>query len=280
MTLSVNTNSAALAALDVLNRTADALGATNARISSGLKVASAKDNASVYAVAQSQRVDIQALSAVTDGLNRAQSISDLGVATGQSVSDLLNTLKTNVLSATDASIDPATRQALNASFQSTLQRVAQTVQAASFDGSNLLDGSLTGGLGFIASADASSSITLKGQNFSLGGSTITVPSAGNISTLTNANAMLSLVEASISNVNAAVADIGAQSNQITAHAGFVTKLSDSLVTGVGNLVDADVAAESARLTALQVQQQLSVQSLSLANQTPSIILSLFHASGA
>ena len=120
-----------------------------------------------------------ALSAVTDGLNRAQSISDVGISAGQSVSDLLNTLKTKVLSAPPIpGWTPTSRAALNTDFKSLLQRITQTIQAASFDGSNLLDGSLTGGLGFIASADATASITLTGLNLSLGGSTITVPANG------------------------------------------------------------------------------------------------------
>jgi flagellin len=278
MTLNVNTNSSALAALAALNKTTDDLATTNARISSTLKVAQSKDNASVYAVAQSQKADIQALSAVTDGMNRAQSIADVGVSAGQTISDLLNTLKSTVLSASQSGLDTDSRAALSADFASTLKRIQQTISSASFDGSNMLDGSLTQGLGFIASADASSQITLTGLNLSLGGSTLTVPSTADISTVTNAAQVLSLVESSISNVNAAVAGLGAQSNQITSHASFVTKLSDSLTTGVGNLVDADVAAESAKLTALQVKQQLGAQALSVANQTPSIILSLFKSS--
>lgn len=275
MTLSVNNNSAAMAALAVLSRTTDDLAATNQRVSSGLKVGQAKDNASVFAVAQSQRADMQALSSVTDGLNRARSISDVAISAGQSVSALLNTLRDKALAATDASLDATSRAALNTDFQATLQRITQTVSAASFDGSNLLDGSLTGGLPFIASADATASITLTGQDFSLGGATITVPANGDISTQAGASSMLALVQSSITNVNASIANLGAQSDQITAHNSFIAKLSDSLKVGVGNLVDADIAAESARLTALQVQQQLGAQSLSIANQTPSIILSLF-----
>ncbi len=277
MTLNVNTNSAALQVLATLNKTADSLAATNARVSSSLAVASAKDNASVFTVAQSQRADVRALSAVTDGLNRAQSIADVGISAGQSVSDLLNTLKASVLTASDPSTDAASRATLNNSFQTTLQRIQQTVQSASFDGSNLLDGSLSSGLGFMANADATSNITLMGLNLSLGGSTITVPANGDISTITNAASMLTLVENSIANVNTAVANLGGQSNQITAHASFVSLLSDSLTVGVGHLVDADVPAESARLTALQVQQSLSAQSLSIANQAPNVLLSLFQS---
>jgi len=277
MTLNVNTNSAALAALAALNQTTDNLATVNAQVSSGLAVSDSKDNPSVYAVAQSQRADIQALSAVTDGLNRAQSISDVAISAGQTVSNLLNSLKSEALSATDASLDTASLSALNANFRSTLEQIQQTVSSASFSGANLLDGSLTAGLGFMANANATATITLNGLNLTLGGSTLTVPASANISTTSNASTVLSLVESSVANVNAALASLGAQSGQIAAHSSFVTTLSDALTTGVGGLVDADVAAESARLTALQVQQQLSVQSLSIANQTPSIILSLFQA---
>lgn len=277
MTLNVNTNSAALAALASLNQTNNNLTAVNAEVSSGLKVGSAQDNPSVYSIAQQQRYDIQSLSAVTDGLNRAQSISDVAVSAGQTISDLLNTLKSDALGATDSSLGTASLTALNTNFQSTLEQIQQTVTAASFNGANLLDGSLTGGLSFMASADATSAITLTGLNLSLGGSTVTVPSTASVSTRTNAQAALGLVESSIANVNAALAGLGAQSGQISAHASFVTTLSDALTTGVGGLVDADVAAESARLTALQVQQQLGAQSLSIANQAPSLILQLFQA---
>ena len=276
MTLNVNTNSAAMAALAALNQTTDTLATVNAQDSSGLKVASSKDNPSVYSVAQSQRSDIQALSAVTDGLNRAQSISDVAISAGQTVSNLLNSLKSEALSATDTSQNTASLAALNANFQSTLQQIQQTVSAATFGGSNLLDGSLTSGIGFMANADATSTITLTGLNLTLGGPTITVPPGSNVSTTTAASSMLTLVESSVANVNSALASLGAQSSQVSAHASFVTTLSDALTVGVGGLVDADVAAESARLTALQVQQQLGAQSLSIANQTPSIILSLFQ----
>ena len=278
MTLNVNSNSAAAAALVALNNTTDQLAITNARVSSGKQIASAKDNASVYAVAQAQRADITNLVPVTDGLNRAQSISDVAVSAGQSVSDLLNTLRQKVLSATDTTNDPSTQAALNADVQSTLTRIQQTISAATFNGANLLNGSTPAGFKFMANADATASITLSSQNLSLGGSIITLTAGSSVATTTQASNLLTLVDASIANTNAAVANIGSQNAQISAHASFITTLSDSLTTGVGGLVDADVAAESARLTALQVQQQLGAQSLSIANQSSSVILSLFHSS--
>jgi len=274
MTLSVNSNASALSVLAALNKATDDLSTTQSQVSSGLKVASAKDNAAVYAVAQQQRADISALGAVTDGLNRAQSISDVAVTAGQSISDLLNQVKAKVLSATDPSEDASSLSALNTDFQSLLKEIQQAVSSASFEGVNILDGSQTNGVRFLSSADGSSFITLSTQNFSLGGSIITLSAGASIATVTQATNVLSQVESSIANVNTSVATIGAQSNQVNAHASFVSKLSDTLTTGVGNLVDADEAAESARLTALQVQQQLATQSLSIANQQPSLILSL------
>jgi flagellin len=274
--LSVNSNSSALAILAALNKTSDQLATTQGQISSGLKISAAKDNATVYAVAQQQRSDISALGAVTDGLSRAQSISDVAVSAGQTVSDLLSQMKAKVLSATDPTNDSTTLAALNTDFQSLINQINSAVSSASFEGSNILDGSQTNGMRFMATADGTGFVTLTTQNMSLGGSLITFTAGASILTVSAATAMLSQVSNSIANVNNAVATIGAQSNQISSHSSFVTKLSDTLTTGVGNLVDADVAAESAQLTALQVQQQLGVQTLSIANQQPSLILSLLQ----
>ena len=274
MAISVNTNAAALVALQNLNKTSDSLTATQGRISTGLKIGDAKDNASIWAIAQQQRAEVSSLSAVTDSLNRATSIADVATAAGQSVSDLLNTLKQKVVAAQDTSLDTASRAALNADYTSIVRQISQVVSSASFDGANILDGSITG-LKFIADADATTYITLSTQNFSLGGSIITFGSTSTIGTVTAATTVAGQLDSSIKNVNAALANVGAQSNQIEAHNKFVTKLSDALTTGIGHLVDADLATESARLQALQVQQQLGTQALSIANQGPQIILSLF-----
>jgi flagellin len=271
----VNTNQPALIALQNLNKTQDALSETQNRINTGLKISSAKDNASVYAIAQKQRASISALGAVSDSLNRATSISDVASTAGQSISDLLNQMRQKVVSAMDPSIDTTSRSLLNVDYKSLLRQVAQVVQNASFDGANILDGSLANGLKFIADANASTFITLSTQNMSLGGTIITMAATSSINTVTNATAVLALLDPSITNANSALASLGAQANQISNHSKFVSKLSDALTTGVGNLVDADMAAESAQLQALQVKQQLGAQALSIANQAPQIILSLF-----
>jgi flagellin len=212
---------------------------------------------------------------VKASLNRATSITDVAMTAGESISDLLNQLKEKVVGAMDPSADPQSRQAYNNDFKAIVKQIGQVLSNAEFDGANILNGSLAASIGFLANADASSTITLATQNLSLGGSILTVASTASISTVTLATSVLTQLDASIDNVNAALGNLGSQAKQIAAHTDFVSKLSDTLEAGVGNLVDADLAKESARLQALQVQQQLGIQALSIANQAPQVILSLF-----
>jgi flagellin len=275
MTLSVNTNKTALLALQNLNKTNDQLGQTQDRVSTGLKIANAKDNAAVWAIAQGQRADIGALGAVKSSLNRATSITEVAMTAGESVSDLLNQLKEKVVTAMDPSSDARSRTAMDSDFKAILKQIKQVITSAEFDGANILDGSAGNSIQFLASSDATQTITLSSQNITLGGSILTIPSTASLGTATIAGSIMTLLDASIANVNQAMGNLGAQAKQIEAHTTFVSKLSDTLEAGVGNLVDADLARESARLQALQVQQQLGVQALSIANQAPQVILSLF-----
>jgi flagellin len=216
-----------------------------------------------------------ALGAVKSSLNRASSIADVAMTAGESISDLLNQIKEKVVAAQDPSLDPTARAAINTDFKSLVRQIKDVVANAQFDGANILNGSLTNGIQFLANAEATSYITLSTQNLSLGGSIISITAAASLGTLTAATNILSAVNNSIANTNAALGSLGAQSKQISAHNTFVSKLSDVLETGIGNLVDADMAKESARLQALQVQQQLGVQALSIANSAPQVVLSLF-----
>jgi flagellin len=275
MTISVHTNTAALTALQNLNKHNDDLSVTQNRISTGLAVNNAKDNAAVWAIAQGQRADIGALAAVKMSLDRATSISEVAMTAGESVSDLLVQLKEKVLTGQDPSLSPESRNAVNSDYKAILRQITQVVQNSTFDGANILDNSISGGIRFLANADANSYITLSARNMSLGGGIITLTAASSIGTVTLATAAMTALTASISNVNQALGDMGSQAKQIDGHNTFVQKLTDVLTTGVGNLVDADMAKESARLQALQVQQQLGAQALSIANQSPQVILSFF-----
>ena len=275
MALSVHTNTSAMIALQNLNKTNEDIQGVQNKINTGLRVAGAKDNSSVYAVAQGMRSDIGALGSVKSSLDRAVSIGDVAIAAGESISDLLIQMREKATAALDPSIDTFSRQAYDSDFKELLDQVQVILTNAEFDGANLLKGSLTNGIAFLADADATRSVTLEGQNLSISGAIITLANNASLGTVTLAGNVVSAIQTSLDNVNQALANLGSDLKKMEAHRTFVGKLTDSLTEGVGNLVDADLAKESARLQALQVKQQLGVQALSIANSEPQIILNLF-----
>jgi len=274
MSMSVNTNVGAQVALQNLNASNAALALTQNRISTGKNVASAKDNGAIWAIAQGQRADIGALGAVKQSLDRGVAAVDVALAAGETVSDLLLQLKEKALSATDSSLKTAARAALNEDFKALRDQIASVTSNAEFNGINLLK---TGATGFqaLANAQGTATLTVGAEVLSLGGSNVTISTTQSIDTLTKATASLTAVSTSIDNVSAALARLGTKSKALSTHLSFVGKLTDALEAGVGNLVDADLAKESAKLQALQTKQQLGVQALSIANQTPQLVLSLF-----
>ena len=275
MTTSVHTNTSALIALQNLNRTNDQLAATQSRVNTGLKVQGAKDNAAVWAVAQGQRADRGSLEAVTTSLKRATSIADVSLAAGEQISDLLIELKQKATAAADESATLAMRTSYNDEFQALLKSIKSFADNAVFDGVNILHGAQTEPINFLASADGAENIAMKRQDMSLTGLGLGGTPGPDLLDKAKADAALTAINTAIATSSANLAELGAQAKQIERHTTYVSKLSDALEVGIGNLVDADLPKESARLQALQVQQQLGVQALSIANQAPQIILSLF-----
>ena len=273
--LSVNTNTGAMIALQYLNQTQADLARTQSAVDTGLKVSSAKDDGAIFAIAQNMRGDVAAYSAVTDSLNRGTSSVDVALSAGQSISDLLIEMKSKALAASDTSLDTASRQALNEDFTALRDQIATVVQNAVFNGFNLVDGSTTQ-ITALASADGSKKITVAAQDMSLGGSVVTVASTNTISTQAKASTMITTIENSLNNVDSSLAQLSSGAKKFSIQSTFVQNLSSTLQTGIGNLVDADMATESAMLQSLQVKQQLGVQALSIANSAPSITLSLFR----
>jgi len=272
---SVNTNVGALVALQNLNATNGELAKTQNRISTGLKVGSAKDNGATWAIAQNQRATSLSLNAVKDSLARGSSTIDVALAAGESVSDLLTQMKEKALAASESTLDTTSRKALNEDFAALRDQIAKAVSNAEFNGANLLDGS-TAQMGALANASGTSALTVKGEDLSLSGSVVTVGSTATIGTASLAAAMITTVQASLDNVSASLSRLGTSSKAYSMHQAFVSKLQDTIDAGVGNLVDADLAKESAKFQALQTKQQLGVQALSIANQAPQSILSLFR----
>ena len=274
---SVNTNVGALVALQNLNSTNSQLATTQSHINTGLKIASAKDNGAIWAIAQNQRATSQSLNAVRESLQRGQSTVDVAISAGETVSDLLLQMKEKALAAADASLDANSRAALNEDFKALRDQIGKAVLNADFNGVNMVK-SAGASIASLANADATSKITVQAQNLALGGTALTtnIAATSSIDTMTKANAMIGFINTAIANVSTALSKLGTGSKSLASHQNFVNKLQDSIDAGIGNLVDADLAKESAKLQSLQTKQQLGVQALSIANQSPQVLLALFR----
>ncbi len=272
----INTNPGAMIALQNLNKTNSELQTVQQRINTGLAVSSAKDNGGVYAIAQGMRADVGGYKAVTQSLDLAASTVDVGLAAGEAISDLLVEMKEKALAGSDSSLDTASRSALNEDFKALRDQISTIVANAEFNGTNLIDGSNTAGISALANADGSNTLDIDDENFSLGGSIVTVAATASFGTAAAASTAAAAIETSLDNLNSSLARLGTGSKSLEVHKTFVGKLSDALEKGIGNLVDADLAKESARLQSLQVKQQLGIQALSIANSAPSTILGYFR----
>ncbi|ODT87494.1 flagellin [Phenylobacterium sp. SCN 70-31] len=269
---SVNTNVGAMVALQNLNATNSELTTVQSRINTGKKIANAKDNGAIWAIAQNQRSASNALNSVRESLQRGQSTVEVAISAGESISDILLQMKEKALAAADAGLDTTSRNALADEFASLKAQITKAVSNAEFNGGNMLkqDGTTVQSL---ANSDASSRITVSAQTLTLSALSI---AASTITTKTLASTAIGAINAAITSVSSKLSKLGTGAKALGSHLSFVNKLQDTIDAGVGNLVDADLAKESARLQALQTKQQLGVQALSIANQSSSILLGLFR----
>ena len=275
MANSINTNRGALVALQTLNATSKALETTQNRVNTGMKVSSAKDNGAIFAIATSQRAEMGAQDAVKQSLQRGQSIVDVALAAGETVVAALTELKSLAVAIQDAPETGDTQTKLHADFTAITTEITTALNGATFDGVNL----------FKTNA-AAVEVTINTQAGTAGKYTIKAATATDTNPLTNGTWNLTTatkavrtaanVDTAINSFTTILADFGTKSKSLERQLTFVGKLQDSLETGIGNLVDADLAKESARLTALQTKQQLGVQALSIANSSSSILLGLFR----
>ncbi|WP_269716449.1 flagellin [Caulobacter sp. NIBR2454] len=269
---SVNTNVGAMAALQTLNGTNTELGIVQGRINTGKKVGTAKDNGAIWAIAENQSAISNSLNAVRDSLQRGQSTIDVGLAAGDTVVDLLNKMKEKALAAADTSLTSSARATLAADFGSLRDQITKAVSNASFGGANIVDGTVSS-MAFLSN-DSGDAFTVTAKDLSLSG--LSIAASASFTTASEALTMIGTVTTALSDATDKLASLGTNSAGLDAHLTFVGKLQDSLDAGVGNLVDADLAKESARLTALQTKQQLGVQALSIANSSTSTVLGLFR----
>ncbi|MBL4836924.1 MAG: flagellin [Kordiimonadaceae bacterium] len=275
MAFSVNTNASALSALQNLNKTSAKLGIVQTAINTGLKVSSSKDNSAVYAIAQSLRADVAGINAAQSSMDRALSTIEVAIAAGEAVSDLLIEMKEKSVAAKDLGLDTASRGSLNNDFKQLRDQITSIVSNAEFNGTNVVK---NGGTDIVAitNDDGSRTITIGAQDLSLTGSIVSLSAGSSISTQPLASTAAQNLESSITNVNSSLSALGAGANRLDLQRTFISKLRDTIEVGIGNLVDADLARASADLQSLQVKQQLGLQALSIANQGPQAVISLFQ----
>ncbi|HEY9219663.1 MAG TPA: flagellin [Phenylobacterium sp.] len=271
---SVNTNVGAMVALQNLNSTNAQLFEVQNRINTGKRIISAKDNGAIWAIAQGQRATHSSLTTVKESLNRAQSTVDVAISAGEAISDILLQMKDKALAASDTSLDTTARSALSADFTALRDQVTTVINNADFNGVNLIK---TGATALQALAnEKGSKITVGAQIMSYGGTIMTVTAAAALTSATVASTHVGILSTSIANVSAALSKLGTGSKALGQHLNFVSKLQDTIEAGIGNLVDADLAKESARLQSLQTKQQLGIQALSIANSSSQTLLGLFR----
>ncbi|RMD90771.1 MAG: flagellin [Alphaproteobacteria bacterium] len=275
MAFSVNTNASALSALQQLTRTNGQLSETQERVNTGLRIRGAKDNAAVFAISQNLRADFEGYNAVKQSLDRSISALDVALSASQAIGDLLLQLKERAVAAADAGLDTASRNALRQDFEEIRNQITTIIQNAEFNGTNLIDGG-TDQVVAITTPDALQNITIGHENMSPGGSVITFGPASTFNTASQAQSLVAKIDASIANLSDSQTRLGAGAKALQTQRDFTDVIQDSLEVGIGNLVDADLARESAKLQALQVKQQLGLQALSIANGQPQSILSLFQ----
>jgi len=275
MVNSINTNPGALVALQNLTRITDSLEETQRRVSTGLEVSSARDNPTLFALAQLQRAELGSIESVQQGLRIGTSTVDVALAAGESISDVLIELRALASQAADPSLSAENRTLVQSQYADLADQIARIVDTAEIGGRNLI-ASGANDLTVVASADGGSTITVNAQDLSIGGGIINISGDGSaLGTAAGAQAEIAAIEAAISGISTALGSLGSGSNSLGLQDRILSRFSDALEISIGNLVDADLARESSRLQALQVQQQLAIQTLSIANAAPNSILALF-----
>jgi flagellin len=265
---SVNTNMGALVALRNLDVTNRSLQQTQDRVSTGYKVIGAKDNASSFAIAEGLRANLKGFAAVQQALANGKGIGEVAIAGATSLSGLLQDMKAKVLEGMNSGNTSAQQAILAADFVEMKAQFTGFINNATYNGKNLL---ATGGTdAIVISTISGGTLTVTNQS-SLGGLTF-----GALTTTATATSALIDVEAAMVAVGTALGSLGADVKALGFQQDFLRTLSDATTEGLGSIVDADLAEESAKLQSLQVKQQLGVQALSIANQAPQILLSLFQ----
>jgi flagellin len=273
MSTSVNTNIAALVALRTLNTVSTQLNATQKRVSTGFTVADAFDNGALFAIAQSVRNSIAGVVAVNSELKGSQGLVSVASASLTQVSDLMTQVRDILTRLADQSVSSDTRNQLASQFTFLMATINNNLTTAVYQGTNLVNTS--GSLGVIQDILANQ-LVFNGQ-MSTVGTLVTNLSVVGATSITSAGSFLLNTFLSELNLMAtSLNTVGSLNQAIANQVKFNSGIQDALTEGLGALVDANLPAESARLASLQVKEQLSAQSLTIANNNQALLLTLFR----
>jgi flagellin len=272
---SVNTNMGAMVALQSLESTSSELTATQKQISTGYRVADSTDDGAAYAIAQGIRSTIGGLTAANQQLGNVTGLLSTTQTGLNSVSNLLSSFRDTLVQLAGTNVQPADQANYQVTLKSDIASIVNIMNSSGYNGKSLLDGSLANGV-YVAQ-DGS------GTNYSIGAQSLTslttalgaLTAVATATTALKAGGAAGTLGALEAQIGTSLNNIGSNINYVSAQTTFNTNKIDSLNSGLGSLVDADLATESAQLSALQIRQQLGTQALSMANQAPQTLLSLF-----
>ena len=273
---SVNTNAQALIALQNLNNTNSQMAATQKRVSTGFRVADARDDGGAYAVAQSVRSDVAGVTAANEQIGGVKGVLETTFAALSMVSDTMKQIRTTLTRLADGAITQSQRDTYDLQYQQLQQQVSEFINDAKYNGRTLLSTSTADGGGNIVSIrnEVGGTFTILAVN----GETLKLPtaaptSAADAATWINTGGEFNDIAEVISDT---LNRFGSSMKFVENQQLYNSKKMDALDGGLGALVDADLAKESSVLEALKVRQQLGVQTLGLANQGPQVLLGLFR----
>ena len=273
MTTSVNTNLAALVALRSLNTTTTALNQTEKRVSTGYTVADGFDNGAIFAIAQSVRNSIAGITAVNSELKGSQGLVSVAAASLTQVSDLMTQLRDILTRLADQSVSSDTRNQLATQYTFLMATINNNITTAVYQGTNLVNTS--GTLGVIQDVLANQLIFV-GQLSTVGTLVSNLSVVGATSVTSAGSFLLNTFLTELNLLATSLNTVGSLNQAVANQVKFNDGVKDALTEGLGALVDANMPAESARLQSLQVKQQLATQSLTIANNNQSLLLTLFR----
>ena len=278
---SILTNPSSLTALRNFGAIQRSLSTVQNRVSTGLRVTGAVADASNFAIAQGVRTEVRAIDAVIKGLNNAKGVAKVGIAGATAVSDLMADIRKKITEAANPANTTQQQQILQNDYEELIAQFRQILENSSFNGENVIvENAIAFNLALGTPNNINVLSNINGGTLTVRGHHLDVSYARlnneDVSTSANALTALNVWETEMVTVGEALGELGADMRALELQTEFLESQRDAVEEGLGNIVDADLARESARLTSFQVQEQLAVQTLSLANQRPQTLLGLFQ----